>query len=521
MDSTVIVQDRDKKGPTKEDLIKSGFTTVYVPSVLDQTVGRYYVHRIFTFRFPEVNNKTVTAVAKYLVSGLELTFAKYPVLTGFLGPADDDTKKNLVQVLYNDSRAIGSHVNHINLVTVQINKGFERRLLPNMPPFEHLVKTGMPAEGLPAQFYCRLHDGNPTEDWIPVFTLKTTILEESKALVLGFVFQHSVVDSTTMATVFDEFVRNLKLNPEEMSNVIGKRRVPYTRPSITSYLSTTPIEPLSSVNPTPINTTSHEAWVSSPTLVFTAKQIESIKDTCNNIACCPEMRKVYALPHDKRLTKTDCLSGLIWTASARARYHLGYCDPAQPIFFRTAVNARGKLSPPLPSDYIGNMFEHATIESYIGCLTQAADIDGSKHHIHGYLWSVASHALKIRQAIDGVGDASMRERLSRIAQLDDVQNTVSAIPAFDKANGLDFGSLATFGADLEFGIPGTTSSRAEFCRKVMPGKEGIANVLPRCGGTQGGADWEVVVSLRSEHAERMVMELEELGLLSRVANMSW
>lgn len=264
--------------------------------------------------------------------------------------------------------------------------------------------------------------------------------------------------------------------------------------------------------------------VSSPTLVFSAETIEHLKGKLNSIAHLPLARPAL-LPHEKQLTETDCISGLVWVATARARYDLAKDSPAQPIYFRTAVNAREKLNPPLPNDYLGIMFEHATSQSNIRRLEQVGDgrngpiTVAGRTDLLGYLFVVAGHAVTVRQAIDGVNDTSMCERLSRIAQLGDVQDTVSAIPAFDKANGLDFGSLATFGADLEFDIPGTASSRADFCRKVMPGQEGIANVLPRCCGTQGGADWEVVVSLRAEHAEKMVKELKDLGLVDRVANM--
>lgn len=51
----------------------------------------------------------------------------------------------------------------------------------------------------------------------------------------------------------------------------------------------------------------------------------------------------------------------------------------------------------------------------------------------------------------------------------------------------------------------------------MPGKEGVANILPRRGGSLGReANWELVVSLRSEHAAKMIEELNSLGLLEKV-----
>lgn len=175
-------------------------------------MGRYYVHRLFTFQFPDVSSETVTIAADYLRAGFEATLAKYPVLTGYLGPASDTTRKNVVQVLYNDKQSMGSHINDTNFV-IQVVKQSEEKDLTVVPSFDELIQAGIPSEGLPATFCCAIPDVNPTKDWVPVFTLKATFLEEGKALVLGFIFQHSIVDRTTMATVFDTFVKNLKLAP--------------------------------------------------------------------------------------------------------------------------------------------------------------------------------------------------------------------------------------------------------------------------------------------------------------------
>lgn len=304
---------------------------------------------------------------------------------------------------------------------------------------------------------------------------------------------------------------------------------PYERPNIYDYLHVditvaqsrdlsykVPAPP---VNPTPIT-------ISSPTLVFASKYVEWLKKKLNafipsdDLYGLMEILDVHRRVPRPVLTKTDCISAVVWVAVANARRDANR-DAHRPYpfgSFRTAVNTRAKLSPALPDDYFGNMFEHATCRTSDAELhmTTGDDRDGP---LRQYLHCAAYHALKIRVAIDGVTNASMRRRLARVARLADVQDTVTAIPAFDKAFGLDFGSLATFGADLEFDIPGTAGSRADFCRKIMPGQEGIANLLPRRGGTQGDADWEVAVSLRKEQAELVAKGLMATGLLKKVINL--
>ncbi|KAJ4385230.1 hypothetical protein N0V93_010291 [Gnomoniopsis smithogilvyi] len=160
------------------------------------------------------------------------------------------------------------------------------------------------------------------------------------------------------------------------------------------------------------------------------------------------------------------------------------------------------------------MLAHATTKSIVSKLYPEDVLSSHNNAGHtGSFDTVTYHALKVYLATETIANALMRTRLLCIAQLQDVQDTAAAIPAFDNVHDPGFGSPATSGADLWFDNSGAVDIRAWFCHKGMSGKEGIANVLPRCGGTPGGAYWEVVVLLRTEHVERPVGELKRLKLV--------
>jgi trichothecene 3-O-acetyltransferase len=84
--------------------------------------------------------------------------------------------------------------------------------------------------------------------------------------------------------------------------------------------------------------------------------------------------------------------------------------------------------------------------------------------------------------------------------------------SIDAANtGLDFSSWVEFGADLDFGIPGTEWPDPDWVRKTWSTNPGACNIMPRKGGRQGGMkDWEVVLGLKEDEMVK-VCGKSELG----------
>lgn len=121
--------------------------------------------------------------------------------------------------------------------------------------------------------------------------------------------------------------------------------------------------------------------------------------------------------------------------------------------------------------------------------------------------TIARAATHIRRAIAAVDDAYIRARFSFVASLPPTSadptaitkenNTATLKQALDPARtGLDFTSWDAFGAEFDFGIPGTTADgKPAWVRKTWSAGEGAVNILPR----KAGAEWfEVLLALAAE-----------------------
>lgn len=125
---------------------------------------------------------------------------------------------------------------------------------------------------------------------------------------------------------------------------------------------------------------------------------------------------------------------------------------------------------------------------------------------------IADQALEIRTYLGNVDEEYV---LQRLAVLSSLQRPLEASAAAQRAcmpttTGVKFGSLVSFGADVDFGIPGTTSGYPRWCRKPWMHDEGMINILPRKGGTSGDTPWEILVCL-PEKTIKLMLKWEELG----------
>ncbi|KKY26654.1 putative trichothecene 3-o-acetyltransferase [Diplodia seriata] len=145
--------------------------------------------------------------------------------------------------------------------------------------------------------------------------------------------------------------------------------------------------------------------------------------------------------------------------------------------------------------------------------------------------TIATAALRIRQAINSVDDAYIRRRFNFAASLCAKQTPAHVSPgdcgaalhrALDPARaGVDCSSWIDFPV-TDFRIPGTTTmttdggqdggeGRPAWVRKTYSANPGAVNVLPRRGGTKGSDEdeWEVLVAAAEVDVERMVEGMEE------------
>lgn len=147
--------------------------------------------------------------------------------------------------------------------------------------------------------------------------------------------------------------------------------------------------------------------------------------------------------------------------------------------------------------HIGNMFTTISVPQ----LTEDTDFERtSAGHLampDATMEEIADKALEIRTQLEEVDREYILQRLAVLSSLEKPTKASIAAQRACKATvgGIKFGSLVGFGADIDFGIPGTAEGRPRWCRKPWMHDEGMINILPRRGGTGGDAPWEILVCL--------------------------
>jgi hypothetical protein len=107
----------------------------------------------------------------------------------------------------------------------------------------------------------------------------------------------------------------------------------------------------------------------------------------------------------------------------------------------------------------------------------------------------------------------VNQHLAFFKTIDPITDTECAL-RFSLGPDLYITSWQHFGAQLQWGIPGTASSHPEFIRRAYNPSDGGVNIMPRRRDPINGVDapYEVVVRLATEDMERLLAE--EGGLSS-------
>jgi hypothetical protein len=127
---------------------------------------------------------------------------------------------------------------------------------------------------------------------------------------------------------------------------------------------------------------------------------------------------------------------------------------------------------------------------------------------------ILSTALQINQTINAVDNAWMLRHLAFFQQKVPIRDTEPAL-AFRFGPDLYITSWLNFGAEHEWNIPGTTSSKPEAIRRTTDrNSDGGMTILPRRRTLIDGqeAPYEILIRLATQDMQRL--ESEEGGLRS-------
>ncbi|KAH6654215.1 transferase family-domain-containing protein [Truncatella angustata] len=474
---------------------------VHPLSYIDQSVSRKYVRRMFIFDFPVVNETTINEATSAIRNGVAVALKHFPFLTGMLGPANHDEKDNVL-LRY-------GHIDELRQIRdetfkTRVHKGSE---LIDLGGYDHLSRVGMPTSCLNMQDYCATDPEWTMPRWIPVFAMQANFLEDG-ALILCLEFQHSVADGFSIGM----FLSILSLG---IRGALTIDSVPkYDDCDIDSTFENHILE-LQEIS----KTDTFPEWDFRNFKLPPRKQVDSHIVTMSAKTVAEMKRRITIHIHDhfpdedRWVSSIDCICAMLWVYISRARLLEGDST----TIFTTAVNARGKFIDEVVKSYFGNMFTTVSLRTKARHIVPKPSYDKLSPRKRILppveLGEIAEVAANIREELELIDQDYVLQRMARLATLTKpTEAAVAAQRACRPAEtGVRFGSLVKFGADVPFGIPGTTGDgTARFCRKPWMRDEGMINLLPRKGGTKGDADWEILLCLPDKTISALLKE-DELG----------
>ena len=473
-------------------------TTVLHLSPFDQSIGRIYVRKLYCFAFPDSARRGEAVEA--LHHGISVAVARWPFLTGAVGPAKESPRRNAVDLVYKlDSE--GEPVRDILVV-----KDLSASDLPWT--YQQLKDAGMPPTTMKKEKLSAVPEHPKAGETRPAFSVQASFFDGG--LILCVSSHHTVFDGDSVRQFLKAFTAAM-LDPsksQSIKEVPFPRRIEYVEGSCTdcsgNCLQVLP--EFDTRDPAVIDVDLDAPRpATARILTFSAAKIETLKAAVSQQL--PLVAEIGAW-----VSTYDCLAALIWVAVVRARQHrLG---PGTKVKFGMAVDIRSKTDPPLSVDYFGNAIVHTLTASTVAELTNTMDHDsGIEVETEGEsvidLKTIALAASRIRAAVAQVDKAYVSDRLHVFSRIADPTFTATTYKkALDMPNtGIDMSSWQDQGADLEFGIPGA-SSKPEFVRKTFSANEGACNILPRKGGSKGSANWEVLLGLSVSDMENVCSKAE-------------
>lgn len=466
-------------------IVQTPETTVLHLSPFDQAIGRIYVRKLYCFAFPDAGRRAEAVEA--LHHGISVAVARWPFLTGAVGPAKESQRRNAVDLVYKTDSE-GEPVRDILVI-----KELDHDEFPWT--YEGLMSAGMPPSAMKKEKLSAVPEHPKAGETRPAFSVQATFFDGG--LILCVASHHTVFDGNSVRQFLKAFTAAMvdPPNAHSIKEVPFPRRFEYVEGTC-NPCSGNCLHALSEFDHREPAIIDVDIDAPRPTtariLTFAASKIESLKVAVS------EQLPLVAEP-GAWVSTYDCLAALIWVAVVRSRQHR--LPPSTKVKFGMAVDIRSKTDPPLSVDYFGNAIVHTLTTSTVAELTNTMDHDSgidvetdSDSDID--IMTIALAASRIRAAVRQVDKFYVQDRLHVFSKMADSTFAATAYKkALDMANtGLDMSSWQDQGADLDFGIPGATS-KPDFIRKTFSANEGACNILPRKGGSKSQADWEVLLGL--------------------------
>ncbi|KAF2649868.1 trichothecene 3-O-acetyltransferas-like protein [Lophiostoma macrostomum CBS 122681] len=469
-------------------------------SLADQNNVRTHVQKLHIFPFPD--GAQAEDAIHALSAGLRVTLMKFPFLAGRLGPEDPETGKLSL-------RFPGEISDEVMAVI------FHSKILYDYPfTYEALKTRGFPMLACKGEWFCpdilRKTSGIPPlaegltdfkGNSIPALSVQATFIPGG--LVLSVYGHHSIMDGMGTAMFMRYFADGV--NPRKNELLLSREALPdqsamrekvdaRAQPSHTTKFGAYTTEKYDYPK-----TLDDQAPCSVKLFVIPASRLHGYRD---------ELQKA-GVQTMTPITIFNVLSALIWTHITRARAEDLEKIRQSSTRAGIAVNWRKRQEPALDDHYMGNMAHFAVASRDI------SELVTEKHVTNETIIPVVQ---EINRGISEIKPEWTQQLLNYLASIEPIVDTECAL-GFHRGPDIYITSWLHMGADFEWGIPGTSSSKPGFIRRAHcgNGSDGGIIIMPRSREVVDGqeAPYEVMVRLATCHMEKLINE--EAGLATRWA----
>ncbi|KAF9738531.1 hypothetical protein PMIN04_001010 [Paraphaeosphaeria minitans] len=478
-------------------------------SALDQNIVRVYTQVFLVFPFPDANQRENAIQA--LERGLHATLQSFPFLAGTLRLANDSSGKLVLSFPTNVPGRGASGV-------------FAWKTNQNFRTYKDLKKGGMPPDAFPGT---RLrpddfgrYPGIPRDgegivnfdhgNQAPVMRVQADFIPGG--LILSTYVHHTAMDFAGINVFWKCFAENVS------SLSLERRITPRLAPNYTADQRTMRRQldnraPTYASGQSPCaeayveGTYKYEKSLPDDTectmkyLIISAARIRNYRD---------DLRKYF--PGEPRPTICNVIAALLWIHVTRARAHRkGDCGKEK-TKIGIAIDLRKRMSPPLQDNYTGNMAIFSTGSLDVQDLTKDEVVTEE---------TIVRTIKEIRRTIAKVDNDWVLNHIGFFKSVDTITDTELGL-GFRFGMDIYITSWMNFGADLQWGIPGTDledqslGGRPEFIRRSYGVADGGMMIMPRRRHQMNGhsAPYEVMVRLAKVDMEHL---LQEKGGLSQWA----
>ncbi|KAJ4357748.1 uncharacterized protein N0V89_002324 [Didymosphaeria variabile] len=478
-------------------------------SALDQNIVRVYTQVFLVFPFPDANQRENAIQA--LERGLRVTLQDFTFLAGKLRLADDSSGK-LVLTFPTTVPDLGAS----GVFAWKANESFRT--------YEELKRGGMPPDAFPGS---RLrpddfhkYPGIPSDgegivnfsngNQAPVMRVQADFIPGG--LVLSTYVHHTVMDFAGINVFWQRFAENVSC-PLSKGRMSGTPAIDYRADQRSMRHQLDQRAPTHAYGESP----SAEAYVEG-----TYKYEKSLPD---DTECMMKYLVIPAavirnyrdglhkyFPGEPPPTICNVLAALLWIHVTRARAHRRGDYGHEKSKIGIATDLRKRMSPPLQDTYTGNMAIFATGSLEVQDFTADEEVTEA----------TIVHTIKeIRRTIAKVDNDWVSKHLGFFKSINTITDTELGL-GFRFGMDIYITSWMNFGADLQWGIPGTDldeqslGGRPEFIRRSYGVADGGMMIMPRRRHQMNGEDapYEVMVRLATVDMERL---LQEKGGLSKWA----